>query len=138
MARPRPVRQLSPDFPMALHGGLPAQPCELHRHVDAMEFIAPAFVTEITGSETFVHLDHHGEPWVGLIHGVHELELGQELKVYLDPTTSTSFPKMASWSRPAPMRRPADHGKITLDNLAHSYLPNPQGEDGLCAQGNEP
>ncbi len=42
-------------------------------------------VTEITGSETFVHLDHHGERWVGLIHGVRDLELGAALRVYLDP-----------------------------------------------------
>ena len=58
---------------------------ELHRHVEgAMEFTARLTVTEITGSETFVHLDHHGEPWVGLIHGVQDLAIGQELKVYLD------------------------------------------------------
>ena len=43
-------------------------------------------VTEITGSETFVHLDHHGDRWVGLVHGVQTLEPGQELDVYLDPT----------------------------------------------------
>ncbi len=33
-------------------------------------------VTEITGSETFVHLDHHGERWVGLVHGVRDLQSG--------------------------------------------------------------
>ena len=32
-----------------------------------------------------MHLDHHGERWVGLIHGVHDLQLGMPLKVYLDP-----------------------------------------------------
>ena len=36
-------------------------------------------------SETFIHLDHFGERWVGLIHGVHELELGNLLNVWLDP-----------------------------------------------------
>jgi glycerol transport system ATP-binding protein len=51
----------------------------------AMGFETRLTVTELTGSETFVHLDHHGERWVGLIHGVHELELGARLKVYLDP-----------------------------------------------------
>lgn len=52
---------------------------------DAMPFETKLVVTELTGSETFVHLDHHGEKWVGLIHGVHDLELGAALRVHLDP-----------------------------------------------------
>ena len=59
---------------------------EIARHTaDAMEFTARLVVTELTGSETFVHLDHHGERWVGLIHGVHDLALGEDLRVHLDP-----------------------------------------------------
>ncbi|MDR9394481.1 ABC transporter ATP-binding protein [Roseovarius sp. SYSU LYC5161] len=59
---------------------------EIGRHsADAMKFTAKLVVTELTGSETFVHLDHHGERWVGLIHGVHDLALGGDLDVYLDP-----------------------------------------------------
>jgi glycerol transport system ATP-binding protein len=61
-----------------------------HLEIDRPEGTAMAFearlrVTEITGSETFVHLDHHGERWVGLIHGVRDLELGAALRVWLDP-----------------------------------------------------
>ena len=37
---------------------------------------APLGVTEITGSETFVHLTHGGDRWVGLVHGVHRLRAG--------------------------------------------------------------
>jgi glycerol transport system ATP-binding protein len=51
---------------------------------EAMKFTAKLQVTELTGSETFVHLDHHGERWVGLIHGVHDLTLGADLDVWLD------------------------------------------------------
>jgi len=59
---------------------------ELARHTqDAMEFTARLQVTEITGSETFVHLDHHGAKWVGLVHGVRDLPLGVLIEVYLDP-----------------------------------------------------
>lgn len=59
---------------------------EIGRHVaDAVEFHTQLTVTELTGSETFVHLDHHGERWVGLVHGVHQLTLGAQLNVYLDP-----------------------------------------------------
>ncbi|ALI54986.1 ABC transporter ATP-binding protein [Celeribacter marinus] len=59
---------------------------ELEHHAEgALEFTGTLQVTEITGSETFVHLDHHGEKWVGLIHGVRQLEIGASLTVYLDP-----------------------------------------------------
>jgi glycerol transport system ATP-binding protein len=59
---------------------------EIERHTPtALTFLTRLAVLEITGSETFVHLDHHGERWVGLIHGVRDLEIGAELPVYLDP-----------------------------------------------------
>ncbi len=53
---------------------------------DALEFTGKLSVTEITGSETFIHLNHHGENWVGLVHGVKNLEIGAALDVYLDPS----------------------------------------------------
>ncbi|MDR9483620.1 MULTISPECIES: ABC transporter ATP-binding protein [Sediminimonas] len=60
---------------------------EINRHSDtAMEFDAELVVTELTGSETFVHLNHHGERWVGQVHGIHALEIGARLAVYLDPS----------------------------------------------------
>jgi len=59
---------------------------EIERHgEEVMGFDTTLSVTEITGSETFVHLDHNGARWVGLIHGVRELEIGAELRVWLDP-----------------------------------------------------
>ena len=51
----------------------------------AIGFDAKLNVTEITGSETFVHLDYHGAKWVGLVHGIQRLDPGQSLPVYLDP-----------------------------------------------------
>ena len=60
---------------------------ELEKHTDdAMEFSGDIAVTEITGSETFVHLDHHGDRWVGVVHGVRDLEIGSRADVYLDPS----------------------------------------------------
>lgn len=60
---------------------------EIISHTEgAMVFDTNLIVTELTGSETFVHLDHHGEKWVGLVHGVHDLKLGAPLQVYLDPS----------------------------------------------------
>ncbi|MFQ6551430.1 ABC transporter ATP-binding protein [Aestuariibius insulae] len=76
---------------------------ELHQHVsNAMTFETQLVVTEITGSETFVHLDHHGERWVGLIHGVQQLTLGQKLPVYLDPSHVYVFATDGTLVSPAP------------------------------------
>lgn len=60
---------------------------EILQHTsDALQFTTKLIVTELTGSETFVHLDHHDARWVGLIHGIHDLKLGDELPVWLDPS----------------------------------------------------
>ncbi|MBO6673772.1 MAG: ABC transporter ATP-binding protein [Rhizobiales bacterium] len=97
------VKQLSGVSDGQYVAGFRPNHVELHRHVDgAMEFNTKLSVTEITGSETFVHLDHHGEPWVGLIHGVHELELGQELRVYLDTDHAYIFSQDGDLIAPAP------------------------------------
>lgn len=75
---------------------------EIREHTpDAMSFTATLRVTEITGSETFVHLDHHGDRWVGLIHGVHDLPLGQDIPVYLDPSHVYIFGEDGSLVAPA-------------------------------------
>ena len=58
-------------------------------------------VTEITGSETFVHLDHHGTRWVGLIHGVRNLRPGQALTAYLDPAHVYVFAEDGTLVAPA-------------------------------------
>jgi glycerol transport system ATP-binding protein len=42
-------------------------------------------VTEITGSESFVHLHRDSVNWVAVLHGVHEYEPGQQLHAVLDP-----------------------------------------------------
>ena len=66
--------------------GFRANHLEILQHApEAMTFTARLSVTELTGSETFVHLDHHGESWVGLIEGVHELTIGAPIEVWLDP-----------------------------------------------------
>ncbi|WP_101068892.1 ABC transporter ATP-binding protein [Roseovarius salinarum] len=68
---------------------------------DCLEFTATLSVTEITGSETFVHLDHHGERWVGLVHGVRQLALGSRLQVYLDPAHVYVFAESGALVAPA-------------------------------------
>ncbi|MDD7972155.1 ABC transporter ATP-binding protein [Roseinatronobacter alkalisoli] len=60
-----------------------------HLHLSAqgsggLHFRCTLRVTEITGSETFMHLDHAGDRWVGLMHGVHHLEFGTPIDIWLD------------------------------------------------------
>jgi glycerol transport system ATP-binding protein len=76
---------------------------EIAPHVTgAMAFDAKLTVTEITGSETFVHLDHHGARWVGLVHGVQDLTPGQNLCVYLDPAHIYIFSETGALVAAAP------------------------------------
>ncbi|MDH2354928.1 ABC transporter ATP-binding protein [Bradyrhizobium sp. SSUT18] len=53
---------------------------------DRHAFHATVTVTEITGSESFVHLTRDGSNWVAVLHGVHEFEPGQTIDAVLDPT----------------------------------------------------
>ncbi len=43
-------------------------------------------VTEITGSETYVHVSLQSQRWVALVHGVRDLAIGSRLNLYFDPT----------------------------------------------------
>ena len=75
---------------------------EIRQHApDAMRFTAELLVTELTGSETFIHLDHHGARWVGLVHGVHELTLGAPLDLWLDPRHVYIFSEAGDLVAPA-------------------------------------
>jgi glycerol transport system ATP-binding protein len=42
-------------------------------------------LAEINGSETFIHVSHHGVYWVVQEEGVHRLDLGQPIEVFVDP-----------------------------------------------------
>jgi glycerol transport system ATP-binding protein len=52
----------------------------------AIPVTANVAVTEITGSESFVHLDFNGQRWIALVHGIHHLEPGSAVEVFLDPS----------------------------------------------------
>lgn len=68
---------------------------------DALRFDTKLVVTELTGSETFIHLDHQDQRWVGLIHGVHDLPLGRTLPVWLDPRHIYVFAEDGNMVSPA-------------------------------------
>jgi glycerol transport system ATP-binding protein len=46
---------------------------------------AQVLVTELTGSESFVHVDIGGQRWVSLSPGLHDLEPGAAITVHVDP-----------------------------------------------------
>ena len=58
---------------------------------NAHVFHLPVLSTEITGSETYVHLDYGPERWVMLTHGVHRFEPGANVTVYLEPEDVLRF-----------------------------------------------
>jgi len=68
----------------------------------ALEFRCTLGVTEITGSETFLHLAHGSDRWVGLVHGVHDLAAGAEVSVWLDPAHIYLFDSAGRLAAPAP------------------------------------
>lgn len=48
-------------------------------------------LTEITGSESFIHVDVLSERWTALAHGIHNHEIGSELTLYLKPSDMFVF-----------------------------------------------
>ncbi len=64
------------------------RPNHLHLHAlsgQAVAFPCTVGVTEITGSETFLHLQHGADRLVALVLGVHSLDAGDKVTLWLDP-----------------------------------------------------
>ncbi|MCE6953237.1 ABC transporter ATP-binding protein [Cereibacter sphaeroides] len=82
--------------------GFRANHLALHRHSgQAVEFACRLTATEITGSETFLHLAHGGDAWVGLVSGVHDIAPGSEVSVWLDPAHVYLFDEAGALVAPA-------------------------------------
>ena len=58
---------------------------------DAHAFNLEVISTEITGSETYVHLKHADQVWVMLTHGVQTFSPGTQVSVYLEPADVMQF-----------------------------------------------
>lgn len=67
----------------------------------ALHFPCTLRGTEITGAETFLHLTHGAENWVGLIHGVHSLPAGSAVTCALDPRFAYIFTEDGQLAAPA-------------------------------------
>ena len=99
-----PAAGATADLPDGTYlAGFRANHLRLNRHSgDAVEFRCTVGATEITGSETFVHLTHGSDRWVGLIHGVHALTAGGQTSIWLDPAHVYLFDRAGRLAAPAP------------------------------------
>ncbi|KAA3514697.1 ABC transporter ATP-binding protein [Agrobacterium vitis] len=52
---------------------------------------ARSMISEISGSESYIHLDYAGERWVMLEHGIHDIEPGRDVQVHLDTRHLMAF-----------------------------------------------
>ncbi len=64
-----------------------------------VELAAIVGTSEITGSETFIHVDVFGNKWVVLTHGVHRVEAGESVAIFLNPDSLYLFDAGDSLSR---------------------------------------
>jgi len=59
----------------------------MHRSSAAeIEFQRTIDLAEISGSETYVHLEHQGNIWTVQQSGIHNYRMGEQTQVYVDPT----------------------------------------------------
>lgn len=66
--------------------GIRAHHLQLRRRYDnEIGFRAMVNLSEINGSETFIHIEHGGTAWVVQEEGVHSLKIGSAIDVYFDP-----------------------------------------------------
>ena len=66
-------------------GFRPHQLTLMRRSEEDVEILAVVTLTEITGSESFIHVEALGERWTALAHGIHAPEVGNKIKLYLSP-----------------------------------------------------
>ncbi len=87
--------------PVAALSGLPDSAYTLAFRADAasigaarpggLNFKGTVVVTEISGSESFVHVDVGNATWVCLVPGIHDLALGEVVDVSVDPARMLAF-----------------------------------------------
>ncbi|QDY68486.1 ABC transporter ATP-binding protein [Qingshengfaniella alkalisoli] len=69
---------------------------------DDLSFDGKVTASEITGSETFIHLSHGADAWVGLVPGVIDAQANSTMSVYLDPKFVYVFDRNGALAASAP------------------------------------
>ena len=52
---------------------------------------ARTLISEIAGSESFVHVEFSGRRWVMLAHGIHDIEPDRDIELFLDTKHLMAF-----------------------------------------------
>jgi len=76
------------------HYRLGFRPCDVELTASceqALKFDADLTLTEITGSQSYLHLQQAAELWVGLVAGIAHIEAGTRISIYVDPTDTFLF-----------------------------------------------
>ena len=86
-ARPAPLELHLGDLSAGSYRfGMRPSHLSLHRSSTAdIEFRMTINLAEISGSETFVHLEHQGNIWTVQLSGIHNYRMGEQAQVYVDP-----------------------------------------------------
>lgn len=88
--------------------GFRANHLRLSRHAEgAIALDCLLNVTEITGSETFLHVTRGDDRWVALVDGVHDLPRKQPVTLWLDPAHVYLFDDAGRLAAPAAYARAA-------------------------------
>ncbi|MGL6210549.1 MAG: ABC transporter ATP-binding protein [Paracoccaceae bacterium] len=80
--------------------GFRANHLSLHEAPGAVQIPCTLGANEITGSETFLHLHHGPDRWVGLVHGVQDLAIGSQVGIWLDPAQVYLFDESGQLAAP--------------------------------------
>ncbi|MFQ5785914.1 MAG: ABC transporter ATP-binding protein [Alphaproteobacteria bacterium] len=65
--------------------------CLARQSAGDVAFPATVELTEISGSETFIHVVHDDVSWVAREEGVHGLDIGETIRLYVDPASMFVF-----------------------------------------------
>ena len=52
--------------------------------VEAVEVAGEVLVAELSGSESIVHFNLQGHPWVSQSHGIHPFKVGESATLFID------------------------------------------------------
>ncbi|MFO1088757.1 MAG: ABC transporter ATP-binding protein [Hyphomicrobiales bacterium] len=81
-----------------------------HPRDGGVEVDTNVVVTELTGSESYIHVDCDGARWVALAHGIHDVDPGKALKLHIEPTGLMLFDRDGRFLARAAAEAGGSHG----------------------------
>ncbi len=105
--------------------------CPRHEpNPDEIGLKATVTATEITGSESYVHLSFADARWTMLAHGIHIYTPDEEIGIFIDPRNLMIFDASGNSVTPPPEAGGigAIMARIDLNHIRHAYGPNPKSD----------